>query len=103
MGTEKSAEPGRTTPSLGADLRGTAVLQSLFSIIGGLAADFGVLVTWVLYAIATYWAVVLPMLLFRRSRLTRFDVFFVRWGFLILLGIYVTFGATIHEWVLQWR
>jgi hypothetical protein len=103
MATEKSAESGRTTPSLGEDLRGTAILQSLFSIIGGLASDFGFLVTWVLYSIVTYWAVVLPMLLFRRSRLTRFDGFFVRWGFLILLGIYVTFGATIYEWVQQWR
>jgi hypothetical protein len=103
MAVGEAGESGRTKSSLRADLRGTAVIQGLFTVLGGLAADFGVLGTWVLYAVATYWAVALPMLVFRRSRLTKVDAFFVRWGFLILLGIYVVFGATIHEWVQQWR
>lgn len=99
----ETGKPERTKPSIRALLWETAILQVLLAVLGGLAADFGVLATWVMNAIATYWVVVLPMLIFRRSCLTKFDIWFLRWGFLILLGIYLTFGATIHEWVQQLR
>ncbi|HEY1123832.1 MAG TPA: hypothetical protein VGE67_19595, partial [Haloferula sp.] len=73
MAAAEAGDPGQTKPSIRTLLWETAILQFLIFGLGGLAADFGVLATWTMNAIATYWAVALPMLIFRRSRLTKFD------------------------------
>ncbi len=86
----------KTQPNPWKVIRLPLMQQAIAWLLSSCIADFGVLNTWITYAIYTYWPVALPMVIFRRARLSRIDAAFIRWGFPIIAMIYLIFGDRIH-------
>ena len=80
-------------------LRFTAISQLFMLVVTGLMADFGVMFTWVSYAVLTFWAVALLILIRRRNHPTGFDLSFVTCGFWIFTFIYILAGQYIYAYV----
>lgn len=78
-------------------IRAPLIQQAIAWLFSSLVADFGILNTWITYAIFTYWPVALPMVIFRRARLSRTDAAFIRWGFPCIAMIYLIFGDRIYS------
>lgn len=85
--------------SYSSPLRITSISQILLVLLTGFLADFGVMVTWTIYAVCTFWAVALLVILRRRNKPTEFDLFFVRFGFFVIVSVYALFGPHIYEFV----
>ena len=80
-------------------LRFTAISQLIMLVLTSLMADYGVMMTWVSYAVWTYWIVALLILLRRRSNPTRWDLSFITCGFWIIAFIYILAGQHIYGYV----
>lgn len=80
-------------------LRYTVISQMLMLVFTGMIADFGVILTWVIYSIWTFWAVVALIVIRRRSCPTEGDLSFVAWGFLTIGFIYILAGQHIYDYV----
>jgi hypothetical protein len=77
-------------------IRAPLIYQAITWMVSSFVADFGFLNTWITCAILTYWSVVLPMVIFRRARMSRIDAAFIRWGFPFITMIYLIFGDRIY-------
>ena len=71
----------------------------LMLVFTGLMADHGVMLTWVIYSIWTFWAVVALIVIRRRSSPTQGDLSFVAWGFWVIAFIYILAGQHIYGYV----
>jgi hypothetical protein len=77
----------------------TVISQIMLVIFTGLMADFGMMLTWTIKSIWTFWAVMALIVIRRKSCPTQGDLRFVMWGFWVIAFIYILAGQHIYGYV----
>ena len=73
--------------------------QMLMLVVTGLMADSGVMLTWVIYSIWTFWAIVALIVIRHRSRPTQGNLHFLTWGFWIIAFVFLLTGQLIEGYI----